>query len=92
MVTVLDPGTLELEGEATINFAQELHAELAAALRELPGPFEVQTGRLEALDLVGAQILLSLRQTLGGDRVRFSGWAPRIAEFLATAGLAAHFA
>jgi hypothetical protein len=86
------PGTLTLDGEATINFARELHDALAAAVPGLAGPFVIEAGRLEALDLVGAQILLSFRASFAPGLVRFTGWPAAIADFLKTAGLTPHFA
>jgi hypothetical protein len=92
MFTVIDHRTVALDAEATIHFAQELKAEVTLALARLPGPFVVRADRLEALDLVGAQILLSLRSTLAPGRVTFQGWPAPIAAFLATCGLQPHFA
>jgi hypothetical protein len=92
MVTVADARTLELEGEATIHGGAELRAELEAALPSLPGAFVVRTERLEALDLVGAQLLLAVRRSRPAGAVTFAGWPPAVADFLRGSGLETHFA
>lgn len=93
MVTISEDEnqTLELDGEATLNFARELHVELSAAVKKVTGPIIIQAERLEALDVIGAQILLALRQSLVPGRVRFVGWSVPITEFLRASGLMPHF-
>jgi anti-anti-sigma regulatory factor len=90
----IEGNTLRLSGEAVIHCAQELHDELAAALPRL-SPSEAivfDVSQLDALDLLGAQILLAARARLDARRVRFIGWSVPINLFLTTSGLAPHFA
>jgi hypothetical protein len=91
MISV-EGNTLRLSGEATIHCARELHDELSAALKGLTGPVTVRADELQALDLLGAQVLLAVRASLAPTPVSFEGWSKPIADFLKTAGLSAHFA
>jgi anti-anti-sigma regulatory factor len=84
---VIDRGSISIEGEATVHCVAELHAGLTAALAQVGETFEVHLDKLEALDLIGAQVLLALRNKVGAGHVTFTGWPPHIGQLLAVAGL-----
>jgi anti-anti-sigma regulatory factor len=91
----IEANVVRVTGQAVIHCASEFHAELAAALpriARLEGPIVMDVAQLDAMDVVGAQILLAARAQLDARRVRFEGWPGPIAAFLDTCGLAAHFA
>jgi anti-anti-sigma regulatory factor len=88
----IEGNTLQLRGEATVHGAETLREQLSRALAPVSGPVLVDTGSLEALDVLGAQVLLAWRASLEPGRLHFTGWPPPILTFLKTSGLAAHFA
>jgi anti-anti-sigma regulatory factor len=86
-LTAVGDHALRLEGEATVHFAQQLHDALREAFARPRGPVVIEVQGLEALDLLGAQILVALRAGLPAGAVAFTGWQGPVAEFLETAGL-----
>ena len=84
---VTDGNSISIEGEATVHSVTEFHAGLSCALALVGETFEVRLNKLEALDLIGAQVLLAMRNKVGAEHVTFSGWPDHLAKLLCVVGL-----
>ena len=81
---------LEIAGDATVYEADSLHAALAGLHLASTGEIAVDFGKLESLDVAGAQILVAFRRHLGATRVSMNNFPAHILDTLKLGGLERH--
>ncbi|MDJ0763480.1 MAG: STAS domain-containing protein [Myxococcota bacterium] len=84
-----EDGTVILTGDATVHYVERLYEQLKDLLQDAPDHLIIDLGKMQSIDLAGAQVLIAFKRSVAPTTVSLRGCSESVYLRLERTGLLA---